>query len=152
MFGCEISVAFLSGQTESVHGVRLMVTVMMPVDILENLARDAEESANFVHRGATLRLPSDGGVPQRVRCHVLAEPRRLHNGPEALVDPFNGSRLPLDQEGCTSTRDGVDRVAGNGPADPIWPSVNWRCLRWLPRRRRQHGLARRDSGWLRRRR
>jgi hypothetical protein len=78
-------------------------------------------------------------VPQRVRCHVLAEPRRLHNGPEALVDPFNGSRLPLDQEGCTSTRDGVDRVAGNGPADPIWPSVNWRCLRWLPRRRRQHG-------------
>jgi hypothetical protein len=56
MFGCEISVAFLSGQTESVHGVRLMVTVMMPVDILENLARDAEESANFVHRDATLRL------------------------------------------------------------------------------------------------
>jgi hypothetical protein len=48
------SVGKLSGTIERVHGVRLIVGVMVPIDALEHFHRDPEEPADF-DRGAPRR-------------------------------------------------------------------------------------------------
>ena len=96
MFGAVISVWKLSGRTERVDGVFLMVGVVVTVHIDEGLLSHPEETCRLPSRNAALRQPRRAGVAQRVWDDVVAKTGRTPHRAEGLVYPFNRLAVPLD--------------------------------------------------------
>jgi hypothetical protein len=86
-FGSIYSVEFLSGSAgKGIYCRRLVVGMMVTIDTLKHLKGNAEEATDLVYGYPNLSLPSDSGVPQRVR--VTSGPSAERN---ALLMRLTGS-------------------------------------------------------------
>ena len=81
-FGFGISVGILSGPTQRVDRIGLVVRMVVAIDPLKHLKRDAKETADLVRRDAELCLPGDCGMPQCVRNDIRPESGGFTDRPE----------------------------------------------------------------------